>query len=165
MPATCGSPAGRGAIRCAVNSSLRAHPRPFPFVSLSCGFMKAVDADRAMLARRWFRLLAIKGVDNSSSSTSVATRRAAPTRRALQLRLPPSPVPRRVEVRRHLHIPARCVLSQAAGALLGAVALEGEDFDFLLAASHLYNSDERSAAVKWGPCDTVYSAISLCPKR
>ncbi|CAN6200348.1 unnamed protein product [Urochloa humidicola] len=91
-----------------MNSALRAHPGSFPFVSLSCGFMKAVDADRTMLAR-WFRLLAIKGVEELVF-VNLATRRAAPTRRALQLRLTPSPVPRRVEVRRHLHTPARCVL-------------------------------------------------------
>ncbi|CAN6230617.1 unnamed protein product, partial [Urochloa humidicola] len=50
------------AVRRAVNFALRAHPGPFPFVSLSCGFMKAVDADRAVLAR-WFQDLATKGVE------------------------------------------------------------------------------------------------------
>ncbi|CAN6271767.1 unnamed protein product [Urochloa humidicola] len=54
-------PASR-AVRRAVSYALRAHPGPFPFVSLSCGFMKAVDADRAVLAR-WFKDLAIKGVE------------------------------------------------------------------------------------------------------
>ncbi|XP_002463098.2 FBD-associated F-box protein At5g60610 [Sorghum bicolor] len=39
------------AVRRAVSDALRAHPGPFPFVSISCQFMEAVDADRAVLAR------------------------------------------------------------------------------------------------------------------
>ena len=38
-----------GAVRRAVSAALRAHPGPFPFVSLSCGFMEAVDRDHAVL--------------------------------------------------------------------------------------------------------------------
>ncbi|CAL4970945.1 unnamed protein product [Urochloa decumbens] len=54
-------PASR-AVRRAVSDALSSHPGPFPFVSLSCGFMKAVDEDRAALAH-WFQILATKGVE------------------------------------------------------------------------------------------------------
>jgi hypothetical protein len=41
---------------------LRAHPGPFPFVSLTYGFMEAIDVDRTKLTR-WFVHLATKRVD------------------------------------------------------------------------------------------------------
>ncbi|GJM90790.1 hypothetical protein PR202_ga07102 [Eleusine coracana subsp. coracana] len=68
LPRRCGGarPARRGvvssAVKDAVSAVLRAHPGPFPFVSLTCVFMEPRDADRAVLAR-WFTYLATKGVD------------------------------------------------------------------------------------------------------
>nr|CAB3445882.1 unnamed protein product [Digitaria exilis] len=78
------------AVRRAVSAALRSHPGPFPFVSLSCGFISAGDADRATLAR-WFHLLATKGVHEL-----VFVNRPWLIQ---DLRLPPPPLPWRVEDR------------------------------------------------------------------
>ncbi|KAM0925961.1 hypothetical protein ACQ4PT_003832 [Festuca glaucescens] len=48
------------AVTDAVSAALKAHPGPFPFVSVTCNFMDR--ADRPLLAR-WFKLLATKGVE------------------------------------------------------------------------------------------------------
>ncbi|CAO2044830.1 unnamed protein product [Urochloa humidicola] len=127
-------PASR-AVRRAVNSALRAHPGPFPFVSLSCGFMKAVDADRAVLAR-WFQLLATKGVEEL-----VIVNRPSPL---AGLRLPAALFSCACLRRLYLGawrfvdtstLPRGASFPRLQELVLGAVALEGEDLDFLLAAS------------------------------
>ncbi|CAL5034507.1 unnamed protein product [Urochloa decumbens] len=50
-PASKPRPTSR-TVRRAIFAALHTHPGPFPFISLSYGFMKAVDADHAVLARR-----------------------------------------------------------------------------------------------------------------
>ncbi|KAM0836115.1 hypothetical protein ACQ4PT_062517 [Festuca glaucescens] len=57
-PASAG--ATSRAVTDAVSAALKAHPGPFPFVSLTCSFMDR--ADRRLLAR-WSQLLATKGVE------------------------------------------------------------------------------------------------------
>ncbi|CAN6277786.1 unnamed protein product [Urochloa humidicola] len=128
------------AVRRAVNAALRAHPGPFPFVSLSCGFMKAVDADRAVLAR-WFQLLATKGVDEL-----VLVNRPSPL---AGLRLPAALFS--CACLRRLYLVAWRFIDTATlprGAsfpwlrelVLGGVAMEDRDLDFLLAASPVLES-------------------------
>ncbi|OEL29810.1 hypothetical protein BAE44_0009171 [Dichanthelium oligosanthes] len=95
-------------------AALRAHPGPFPFVSLSCDFMEAVDRDRAVLARccaslRRLYLGAWRFVDTAT------LRRGATFPRLQEL-------------------------------VLGAVALEDRDLEFLLAASPRA-SDPRQVAI------------------
>ncbi|PVH65736.1 hypothetical protein PAHAL_1G064900 [Panicum hallii] len=122
------------AVRRAVSATLRAHPGPFPFVSLSCGFMEAVDRERAVLAR-WFQLLATKRVDEL-----VFVNRPSPLA-GLHL---PAALFSCASLRR-LYLGAWRFVDTATlprGAFprlhelaLGAVALEDRDLDFLLAAS------------------------------
>ncbi|KAM0884199.1 hypothetical protein ACQ4PT_031147 [Festuca glaucescens] len=107
-PARAG--AASRAVTDAVSAALEAHPGPFPFVSLSCSFI--VGADRPVLAR-WFQLLATKGVD-----VLVFVNRPWPLPGlrlpflALQLRLPPQALDRRLGVPGHHHAPARRRLPQ-----------------------------------------------------
>ncbi|CAO2044888.1 unnamed protein product [Urochloa humidicola] len=127
-------PASR-AVRRAVNSALRAHPGPFPFVSLSCGFMKAVDADRAVLAR-WFQDLATKGVEEL-----VLVNRPSPL---AGLRLPAALFSCACLRRLYLgawrfvdtsKLPRGASFPNLQELVLGGVAMEDRDLDFLLAVS------------------------------
>jgi hypothetical protein len=122
----------RGAVSAAV---LRTHPGPFPFVSLTCGFMEAVDADRAKLAR-WFMHLATKRVDEL-----VLVNRPFPLP---GLRLP-SALFSCPSLRRLLlgawEFPDTAVLPRGASfpnlleLSLGCVVMKDRDLDFVLAAS------------------------------
>ena len=123
------------AVRRAVSAALRAHPGPFPFVSLSCGFMKAVDRDRAVLAC-WFQLLATKGVEEL-----VFVNRPSPLE---GLRLPAALFSCASLRRLYLGawrfvdtatLPRGASFPRLHELVLGAVALEDRDLDFLLAAS------------------------------
>ncbi|CAL4889564.1 unnamed protein product [Urochloa decumbens] len=127
-------PASR-AVRRAVNSALRAHPGPFPFVSLSCGFMKAVDTDRAVLAR-WFQHLATKGVEEL-----VFVNRPSPL---AGLRLPAALFSCACLRRLYLvawrfvdtaTLPRGASFPNLQELVLGGVAMEDHDLDFLLDAS------------------------------
>ncbi|KAL6888801.1 hypothetical protein ACP4OV_009827 [Aristida adscensionis] len=123
------------AVRHAVSAALGAHPGPFPFVSLTCGFLDAVDADRAALAR-WFQLLATKGVEEL-----VFVNRPWPLP---GLRLPAALFS--CAALRRLCLGAWRLVDTAAlprgtcfpnlrDLVLGAVAMEDRDLDFLLSAS------------------------------
>ncbi|RCV05141.1 hypothetical protein SETIT_1G058800v2 [Setaria italica] len=110
-------------------------PGPFPFVSLSCGFMKAVDRDRDVLAR-WFQLLATKGVDEL-----VFVNRPSPF---AGLRLPAALFSCASLRRLYLGawrfvdtstLPRGASFPRLQELVLGAVALEDSDLDFLLATS------------------------------
>jgi hypothetical protein len=123
------------AVRRAVDAALRAHPGPFPFVSLSCGFMKAVDRDRDVLAR-WFHHLATKGVDEL-----VFVNRPWPFEK---LRLPAALFSCASLRRLYLGawrfvdtstLPRGASFPRLQELVLGAVALEDSDLDFLLATS------------------------------
>jgi hypothetical protein len=123
------------AVRRAVSAALRSHPGPFPFVSLSCQFIKAVDADRAVLAR-WFQFLATKGVEELAF-----VNRPSPY---AGLRLPAA-VFSCASVRRlylgawrfvdTATLPRGASFPRLQELVLGAIALEDRDLDFLLAAS------------------------------
>ncbi|KAL6629982.1 hypothetical protein ACP70R_029747 [Stipagrostis hirtigluma subsp. patula] len=134
-----GRPPRRGpvsaAVRRAVSAALSAHPGPFPFVTLTCGFMDAVDADRAVLAR-WFQLLATKGVDHL-----VFVNRPWPIP---GLRLPAALFSCASLRRLWLGawtLPDTATLPRGAGfpnlqeLVLGCIAMEDRDLSFLLAAS------------------------------
>ncbi|CAN6246899.1 unnamed protein product [Urochloa humidicola] len=123
------------AVRRAVNFALRSHPGPFPFVSLSCGFMKAVDADRAVLAR-WFQDLATKGVEEL-----VLVNRPSPL---AGLRLPAALFSCACLRRLYLgawrfvdtsKLPRGASFPNLQELVLGGVAMENRDLDFLLAVS------------------------------
>ncbi|CAL4970872.1 unnamed protein product [Urochloa decumbens] len=123
------------AVRRAVSAALHAHPGPFPFVSLSCGFMKAVDADRAVLAR-WFKYLATKGVEEL-----VFVNRPSPL---AGLRLPAALFSCACLRRLYLvawrfvdtaTLPRGASFPNLQELVLGAVALEDRDLEFLLAVS------------------------------
>jgi hypothetical protein len=68
LPCHCGEchPARRGVVSAsitnAINVILCVHPGPFPFISLTCGFMEVVDSDYTKLTR-WFMHLGTKGVN------------------------------------------------------------------------------------------------------
>ncbi|TVU33351.1 hypothetical protein EJB05_25163, partial [Eragrostis curvula] len=132
-------PSRRGAasraVRDAVSAALGAHPGPFPFVSLTCGFMEAVDADRAVLAR-WFLHLATKGVEEL-----VLVNRPFPIP---GLRLPAAlfscPSLRSLFVC-SWEFPDTALLPRGASfpnlleLILGCVTMKDQDLDFVLAAS------------------------------
>ncbi|CAN6246876.1 unnamed protein product [Urochloa humidicola] len=127
-------PASR-AVRRAVSDALRKHPGPFTFVSLSCGFMKAVDADRAVLAR-WFQDLATKGVEEL-----VLVNRPSPL---AGLRLPAALFSCACLRRLYLgawrfvdtsKLPRGASFPNLQELVLGGVAMEDRDLDFLLAVS------------------------------
>ncbi|KAL6629981.1 hypothetical protein ACP70R_029746 [Stipagrostis hirtigluma subsp. patula] len=123
------------AVRRAVSAALRAHPGPFPFVSLTCGFMDAVDKDRAVLAR-WFRRLATKGVEEL-----VFVNRPWP----LPGLLLPASLFSCASLRRlylgawvfpdTAGLPRGAYFPNLQDLVLGAVIMEDDHLDFLLAAS------------------------------
>ncbi|TVU00043.1 hypothetical protein EJB05_54536, partial [Eragrostis curvula] len=131
-------PPRRGALSRAVtnafSAALAAHPGPFSFVSLTCAFLQAAAADRAVLAR-WFTLLATKGVKEL-----VFVNRPWPVP---GLRLPAAlfscaslrrlwlgawVFPDTTKLPRGVSFPN---LQELA---LGAIVMEDRDFEFLLAA-------------------------------
>ncbi|KAK3152334.1 hypothetical protein QOZ80_2BG0157520 [Eleusine coracana subsp. coracana] len=66
---------------------------------------------------------------------ALATKRLAPPHRALQLRLPPPPVARRVDVPDTASLPRGCALPKLQELVLGCIGIEDRDLDFILAAS------------------------------
>ncbi|CAL5059797.1 unnamed protein product [Urochloa decumbens] len=133
LPRAPGPP--RATVRLAVSAALHAHPGPFPFVSLSCGFMKAVDADRAVLAR-WFKHLAIKGVEELVFVNRPWT--------LAGLRLPAALFSCACLRRLYLvgwrfvdtaTLPRGASFPNLQELVLGAVALEDRDVEFLLSVS------------------------------
>ncbi|CAN6243335.1 unnamed protein product [Urochloa humidicola] len=132
-------PASR-TVRLAVSAALDAHPGPFPFVSLSCGFMKAVDADRAVLAH-WFQILATKGVEELAF-----VNRPWPIQ---GLRLPAALFSCGSLRRLYLGawrfvdtatLPRGASFPNLQELVLGAVALEDRDLEFLLAVCPVLDS-------------------------
>jgi hypothetical protein len=123
------------AVRRAVSDALGAHPGPFPFVSLSCQFMGAIDADRAVLAR-WFQLLATKGVEElafvNRPSPLVDLRIPAALFNCASLRRLYLGAWRFVET---ANLPHGASFPSLQELVLGAVTLEDRDLDFLLSAS------------------------------
>ena len=123
------------AVRRAVSDALLAHPGPFPFVSLSCQFMGAIDADRAVLAR-WFQLLATKGVEElafvNRPSPLVDLRIPAALFSCASLRRLYLGAWRFVDT---ANLPHGVSFPSLQELVLGAVALEDRDLDFLLSAS------------------------------
>ncbi|CAL5023567.1 unnamed protein product [Urochloa decumbens] len=127
-------PASRAVCR-AVSAALRTHPGPFPFVSLSCGFMKAVDADRAVLAF-WFQHFATKGVEElvfvNRPSHLAGLRLPAALFSCACLRRLYLVAWRFVDTAR---LPRGASFPNLQELVLGGVAMEDRDLDFLLAAS------------------------------
>ncbi|KAG0532054.1 hypothetical protein BDA96_04G074800 [Sorghum bicolor] len=123
------------AVRRAVSAALRSHTGPFPFVSLSCQFIEAVDADRAVLAR-WFRFLATKGVDElafvNRPSPYEGLRLPAALFSCASLRRLYLGAWRFVDT---ATLPRGASFPRLQELVLGAIALEDRDLDFLLAAS------------------------------
>ncbi|GJN19199.1 hypothetical protein PR202_gb06446 [Eleusine coracana subsp. coracana] len=132
-------PPRRGPVSQAVSSAalaaLVAHPGPFPFVSHTCGFIGIAAAERAQLAR-WFTLLATKGVE-----VLVFVNRPYSLR---GLRLPAALFS--CTSLRHLFLgawvfPDTAKLPRGASfpnlqqLSLGAVTMEDQDLEFVLAAS------------------------------
>ncbi|KAL6629897.1 hypothetical protein ACP70R_029662 [Stipagrostis hirtigluma subsp. patula] len=134
-----GRPPRRGdvsaAVGHAVSAALRSHPGPFPFVSLTCGFVDGTDADRAVLAR-WFQHLATKGVDEL-----VFVNRPCPL---LGLRLPAALFScaslRRLFLGAWVFpdtasLPRGASFPNLKELILGSVVMEDRDLEFVLAAS------------------------------
>ncbi|KAM0884196.1 hypothetical protein ACQ4PT_031144 [Festuca glaucescens] len=154
-PARAG--AASRAVTDAVSAALEAHPGPFPFVSLTCSF---IDGPDCPVLARWFQLLATKGVDALVFRQSpLAPSRSAPSFIALQLRLPPPALDRRLGVPskksmvlggarapagppclRHW-FPDTTILPRGAAfpnlreLVLGCAVMEDKDFEFVLAVS------------------------------
>ncbi|KAL6888724.1 hypothetical protein ACP4OV_009750 [Aristida adscensionis] len=139
-----GRPARRGAAsaaaRDAVSAALRSHPGPFPFASLTCGFIGDADADRAVLAR-WFHHLATKGVDEL-----VLVNRPLPLP---GLRLPAALFSCAFLRRLYLGawvfpdtagLPRGAAFPNLRELVLGAVVMEYRDLQFVLAASPVLES-------------------------
>uniref|UniRef100_A0ACD5V501 Uncharacterized protein n=1 Tax=Avena sativa TaxID=4498 RepID=A0ACD5V501_AVESA len=121
------------AVTDAVSAALESHPGSFPFVSLTCSFMDG--ADRRLLAR-WFQLLATKGVDEL-----VFVNRPWPLR---GLRLPSSLFSCASLCRLCIGawvFPDTAALPRGAAfpnlhqLVLGCVAMEDKDLEFVLAVS------------------------------
>jgi hypothetical protein len=139
LPAACAGarPARAGArsraVTDAVSAALESHPGPFPFTSLTCSFMDG--ADRRLLAR-WFQLLATKGVEEL-----VFVNRPWPLH---GLRLPSSLFSCASLCRLCIGtwlFPDTAALPRGAAfpnlqqLILGCVAMEDKDLEFVLAVS------------------------------
>ncbi|KAK3156198.1 hypothetical protein QOZ80_2AG0104150 [Eleusine coracana subsp. coracana] len=126
---------GDGAVSSAALAALVAHPGPFPFVSHTCGFIGIAAADRAQLAH-WFTLLATKGVEVLVFVNRPYSLRGLGLPAALfnctslcHLFLGAWVFPDTTKLPRGASFPNLQQLS------LGAVTMEDEDLEFVLAAS------------------------------